>query len=165
MPHALCADGARREAVCAPSGSSSCTITDTPTGRHDVAVAGYGLGFNAPNTVKAGHASAAHIRVQNFGSVTETQIGYRVAATCSGACTGTISLSGCSGTVGPVAAGATFVVEASCTATPTTTGDVWLLTLMVIHCGADGGPPCTTNDGAIDVNNSNNVAVTKVTVT
>jgi hypothetical protein len=42
---------------------------------------------------------------------------------------------------------------------------VWLLTLMVIHCGADGGPPCTTNDGAIDANNSNNVAVTKVTVT
>jgi hypothetical protein len=27
------------------------------------------------------------------------------------------------------------------------------------------GPPCTTNDGAIDANNSNNIAVTKVTVT
>jgi alpha-tubulin suppressor-like RCC1 family protein len=150
----------------APSGSSSCTITDTPTGRHDVGVAGQGLGFNAPTTVKAGHATAIHIRLQNFGSVTETQIGYRVAATCSGTCTGTISLSaGCSGSVGPVAPGATFVVEANCTATPTTTGDVWLLTLMVIHGGADGGPPCTTNDGAIDVNNTNNIGVTKVTVT
>jgi hypothetical protein len=131
-----------------------------------VGVGGHGLGFNAPSTVKAGHTSAAHIRVQNFGSVMETQIGYRVTATCSGTCTGTISLSaGCSGTVGPVALGATFVVEASCTATPTTTGDVWLLSLTAIHCGADGRPPCTTNDGAIDVNNSNNVAVTKITVT
>jgi hypothetical protein len=129
-------------------------------------VAGQGLGFNAPNTVKAGHTAAIHIRIENFGSVTETQIGYRAAATCGGTCTGTVTLSaGCSGTVGPVAPGATFVVEASCTATPTTAGDVWLLTLMVVHCGADGGPPCTANDGAIDVNNSNNVAVTKVTVT
>jgi hypothetical protein len=68
--------------------------------------------------------------------------------------------------VGPVAPGATFVVEASCTATAATTATgTWLFTLMVIHCGADGGPPCTANDGAIDVNNSNNVAVTKVTVT
>jgi len=130
-----------------------------------VGVAGHGLGFNAPNTVKAGHTIAIHIRIQNFGSVTETQVGYMVVATCSGTCTGTVTLSAaCTGTVGPLAPGATKVVN-GCTATPTHAGDVWLLTLMVIHCGADGGPPCTTNDGAIDANNSNNVAVTKVTVT
>jgi hypothetical protein len=68
------------------------------------------------------------------------------------------------GTIGPLAPGNTKVVS-GCTATPTHTGDTWLFTLIVIHCGADGAPPCTTNDGAIDVNNSNNVAVTKVTVT
>jgi len=52
----------------------------------------------------------------------------------------------CTGTIGPLAPGATKVAS-GCTATfaPGSTGNEWLFTLMVIHCGADGGPPCTTN--------------------
>jgi hypothetical protein len=132
-----------------------------------VGVAGHGLGFNAPNTVQAGHTTAIHIRIQNFSStVTETQIGYIVTATCSGTCTGTVTLSAaCTGTVGPLIPGATQVAS-GCTATfsPDATG-TWTFTLIVIHCGADGSPPCTTNDGGIDANNSNNVAVLTITVT
>ena len=142
------------------------TPSPTPTGGHDVGVAGHGLGFNAPNTVQAGHTTAIHIRLQNFGSVTETQIGYRVTATCSGTCGTAPTLSAaCTGTVGPLAPGNTKVVN-GCTATfaSGTTGDMWLLTLMVVHCGADGAPPCTTNDVGADANNSNNVVVTKVVV-
>ena len=72
----------------------------------------------------------------------------------------------CTGTIGPLAPGATKVAS-GCTATfaPGSTGNEWLFTLMVIHCGADGGPPCTTNDGATDGNNSNNIAVTEIDVT
>jgi hypothetical protein len=68
--------------------------------------------------------------------------------------------------IGPLAPGNTKVAN-GCTATfaSGTSGDMWLFTLMVIHCGTDGSSPCTTNDGSADVKNSNNVAVTKVTVT
>ena len=121
-------------------------------------------GFKARHHEKAGSASALTIKIKNFGTVTETQVGYRVTATCSGTCTGTVTLSAaCTGTVGPLAPGNTKAVS-GCTATPTTAGDHWLYTLIVIHCGTDGAPPCTSNDGGTDANPANNIRVRKVKV-
>src|SRR2546422_870955 len=61
------------------------------TAGHDVGVAGMGLGFNMPNSVKAPGSANIQIRLQNFGSVTENEVGYKVVATCSGTCTGTVT--------------------------------------------------------------------------
>jgi hypothetical protein len=54
------------------------------------------------------------------------------------------SVSGCTVTFGPNA-----VAD---------TGDTWTHVLTITHCGADGGPPCTTNDGGVDANPANNIA-------
>jgi hypothetical protein len=122
--------------------------------------------------------------------VTETNIGYKVIASCTnddpdadppGGCpnTGTVTFSSnssnstqfCMGITGSVAPGATQVVSDGCTASfaPGTTGDEWQFTLIVIHCGADGvyqpaGPCPLPGDGGFDANNSNNVATTEVDV-
>jgi hypothetical protein len=133
-----------------PTPTESPTPTPTPTpaptptpnlicaseAGHDVAVAGHGLGFNMPSSVAAGHHTSIHIRVQNCsGVVTETNIGYKVMASCTnddpdadppGGCPnqGTVTFSSnnsnstqfCMGITGSVAPGATQVVSDGCTA-------------------------------------------------
>jgi hypothetical protein len=134
--------------------------------------------FTVPSTEQHGSVYPLGISIKNLGTVTETQVGYKVKATCvpsdddsedheggSGTCQGTVIFSAaCTGTVGPLAPGQTKSVT-GCTAKPTAAGDHWVYTLIVIHCGTDGSFPCTTNDGSKDANPTNNIATRKVTVT
>ncbi len=120
------------------------------------------------------------IKIKNFGTCAETEVRYTVTATCvdanfngtldcvpgsitfSAACTGdAAALNG--GSIAPN--GTVSIPGCTVTYTAPTGGDQWLLTLLVSHCGADGfTDSCTTNDGGIDFNTSNNISTRKVSV-
>jgi len=163
-----------------PTPTLTPTVTPTPAAEHDVGRAGGGFSTSgrASGTSTAADVNAVKIKVKNFGPVAETDVPYMVSGGCtvdsngdgdsadcgsvvySAACAGNaaalsgdgdldpgevVTVSGCTATYGPNAAPAT--------------GDTWTHVLTIVHCGVDGtSPPCTSNDGGIDVNASNNTA-------
>jgi hypothetical protein len=161
-----------------PSPTPSPTPPPTPTANHDVGRAGGGFSTagRAPGTSTSADVNVVKIKVKNFGAIAETEVRYAVSGSCTidsngdtdtldcgsvtytAACSGNAAAISGDGDLDP----AEVVSVSGCTATygpnaPANTGDSWTHVLVITHCGT-ATPPCTTGDGGIDSNPTNNMA-------